>query len=203
MAATTPMEFIHELYVVQDSGVCLYHKSFSDASKAVDETIISSFLSAIETFSNNFDSSVHKLSLRDFDFIYHREGELIYVVKAVHGVDDIAVVKALSLVGKDFRQNYLKDKELNGDVRAFKVIGKLFINHLLFNRSVVHRGSKFEISGKIEKITHPGESKIYAILRLRGRLDIATISSLMKIPEDETIRLTKSLMDRKLVTHCR
>jgi len=195
------LESIQELYVVKDSGICLYHTKFNKERSEVDETIVSSFLSAIETFSNNIATNVNRLAMKDFEFVYHREDELIYVAKLENGMDAERIIKSLETVSKEFKQHFLKDTVIDGDTRLFKVIGKLFVNNLKRQKRLIHPGSKFEISGEKRRLS-TSESKVFSILRLRGRLDISTISRLMKIPENETINVTKNLLQKNVILMC-
>ncbi len=197
---TSALESIQELYVVKDSGLCLFHTSFNGKTE-VDQTIVSSFLSAIETFSNNISTTVNRLAMKDFEFVYHREEDLIYVAKLANGVDAEEISRTLEKVSKEFKTHFLKDRVIDGDTRLFRVIGKLFVNNLLRNKRLIHPGTKLEISGEKRRLS-TSESKVFSILRLKGRLDISTISRLMKIPEDETINVTKNLLEKNVVLLC-
>jgi hypothetical protein len=177
----TPLEeYIQDLYVVEDSGVCVYHSSISNDYDKVDDTIVSSFLSAIETFSNNIQSNVNKLTMNDFEFIYHRDNKLLFVARIKNGIDEQGVFNLLKRISSKFFAITDLIQPFTGDISQFKVIGDLLLDELNQTHDLIHRKSIFEISGRRDKISNQLESRIYAILRLKGRITVSQICEFLK-----------------------
>lgn len=194
------MPSLFDLYVVQESGVCVYHKKLAENNELnADEMIVSGFLSAIDAFSSNIETRVHKLALEDFQFIYYRNNDLIYIVRAKNEVDDDFMVNCLQSVSAEFYETYKHSKGFNGDVHVFQTIGELFLNNLRRTRNEISLHSHFEITGKRADNLTPHEAKIYSFLRLKGRNDLLTISKKMQIPEKQSIKLAKRLVEQDLL----
>ena len=71
---------IHSLYILQEGGVCLYNRSFSDEFKDLQTDLVTPFISAILSFSEKVISKkLEVLELSELRFVIKKEKDFIFV----------------------------------------------------------------------------------------------------------------------------
>ncbi|MFV2015799.1 MAG: hypothetical protein ACC656_10245, partial [Candidatus Heimdallarchaeota archaeon] len=182
----------------RDSGECVFHQSYSqntDQSQP-DEIIMSSFLSAIETFSSNVDNGTTMLETTNFRFVYHRKEDYLYVARTEKSLNPGYVYQRLNQISD--KVNRWIPKKWDGSVKVFQGISGLVAQH--FDNSTLDK--YYEITGKDSSALSGVESKIYSFLRFRGRSKLSTIAKLMRIPETDAEEVTQQLLSEKYVSSC-
>lgn len=72
---------IHSLFILQEGGVCLYNRSFSDDFKDLQTDLITPFISAILSFSEKVISKkLEVLELSELRFVITKEKQFIFVI---------------------------------------------------------------------------------------------------------------------------
>ena len=65
---------IHALFILQEGGVCIYHRFFSDEFKDLQVDLITPFISAIMTFSEKVISKkLEVLEMGEMRFVIRKE----------------------------------------------------------------------------------------------------------------------------------
>jgi hypothetical protein len=190
---------LKDFYVIRDSGECVYHQSYvmeNDKIEA-DQTIMSSFLSAIETFSSNVDLGAKMLETTNNRFIYHKDpkSEWLFVARTEKTVNPEDISSKLGTISGIV--NSWLSKKFDGNVKIFQGV-----SNLIEEQFTPVPSQFFEITGK-ETISLSGiEEKVYSFLRFKGRSTISSISKLMRIPVQDAQNVTYSLRDKKYLTVC-
>ncbi len=190
---------VHDVFVISEEGLCLYHENFGNSSFEVDGVVISGFLSAIETFSHSVDVGAKKLETKNYKFIYHRFKNLIYIARVSKGIEDSTVSECLQYVAQRVEKLVPSDCVVTGNIEPFKIITSLLHQYFVKNRSVLTLGSFLEISGEIAPIKDPVQAKIYSYVRLKGRLELSKVVKTLRMSEDHALEATKKLVDQGLV----
>lgn len=74
---------IYSLFILEDSGVCFYHKTFSDQFKDLNVDLITPFFSAIFTFAQQaINRRLEVLEMGDMRFVFKKEKGYIFVILA-------------------------------------------------------------------------------------------------------------------------
>ncbi|MDH5403161.1 MAG: hypothetical protein OEZ01_16675 [Candidatus Heimdallarchaeota archaeon] len=192
-------EGLKDLFIMRDSGECVYHKNFVnniEEKLEFDGSLMSSFLTAIESFSCNVDQGAKMLETANYRFVYHRKGEYIYVARVENKTDPSKISHTLSNISTGML-NYIPTV-WTGSVESFKNVDSLLEKQLInqeYNRN-------YEITGKSYDQLNGNEAKIYSFLRFKGRSSLGNIIKLMKIPEQEAINITNKLVEEKFLNHC-
>lgn len=189
---------LKDLYVLRETGECVFHQSYSKNEDKIqaDETIMSSFLSAIETFSVNVDNGTSILETTNFRFVYHRKEDYLYVARTEKRMNPNYVYQRLSQISEEV--NKWVPKKWDGSVKVFQGIGGLVTQH--FDNSIFSK--YYEITGKDSRSLSGVESKIYSFLRFRGRSKLSTIAKLMRIPEQDAQEVTQQLISNEYLSSC-
>ncbi|MHA2098927.1 MAG: hypothetical protein ACW99A_09585 [Candidatus Kariarchaeaceae archaeon] len=189
---------LKDLYVLRDTGECVFYQNYSDSADqpAADEVIISSFLSAIETFSANVDNGTSMLETTNYRFVYHRKEEYLYVARTEKRLNPKDVYRRLNNISEEV--NKWAPKKFDGSIKIFQGISGLVVQH--FDNSVLQK--YYEITGKDSKELKGVESKIYSFLRFRGRAKLSDIAKLMRIPEKDAKEVTQRLLSDEYVSSC-
>ncbi len=189
---------LKDLYVLRDTGECVFHQNYSETKEQVqaDQTIMSSFLSAIETFSANVDNGTSMLETTNYRFVYHRNRDYLYVARTKKSLNPGYVYNKLNQISGKVEE--WLPKKWDGSVKVFQGIGGLVLDE--FIPSALNK--YYEITGKDSTELSGIESKIYSFLRFRGRSQLSTIAKLMRIPEEDAQQVTQNLLSDDYVSSC-
>lgn len=181
------------VYVLRDSGECVFHQEYGDSADQVksDSTIMSSFLSAIEMFSNDVDTGADMLETTNYRFVYQKNNHFIYVARTKKAIDPEFYSERLKNIGE--RMSKYLPKEFDGNVTHFQRVVKMIEEEFF----TVTSDSVFEFSGKYARDLKGEEMKIYSYLRLKGQANLRTISKMMSIPENRVHKITDELVNQK------
>ena len=94
---------LKDLYVLRDTGECVFHQNYAekgDTHDQPDQTIMSSFLSAIETFSANVDNGTSMLETTNYRFVYHRNQDYLYVARTKKSLNPSYVYSKLNRISE-------------------------------------------------------------------------------------------------------
>lgn len=192
-------QFLNDIFVITEHGHCLFHESYGKSDFKVDGVVISGFLSAIDSFTHNWDSGARKLETANFRLIYHRNDDLIYIARIPRSVDEGMIFDFLKEVSMKMSKLVPKSIDLNGNVEPFKIINQLVYQYFGGIRSPLTLDTPLEISGKVSKVKDPYEAKIFSYLRLKGRVNLKKVVEVLKIPEEKALIATKDLMEKELI----
>jgi hypothetical protein len=115
---------IQGLWVIDESGLCLFHESFNETVNQ-DPLVISGFLSAIFTFSQEIGQKRLELTeTDDFRFVYTMKPPLLFVVAGAKQDSPDTLNRYLHQIKQDFFHHYeeiawqtfLKSQQGNYDV---------------------------------------------------------------------------------------
>ncbi|MFX0069682.1 MAG: hypothetical protein ACFFAO_01120 [Candidatus Hermodarchaeota archaeon] len=103
---------IHSLYILKTSGVCLYHKNFTDEFKSVNVNLITPFLSALISFSDNVvNRKIEELEMADLRLTFKIEMDFIFVLIADLSVSILYTsTRLISIADAFFGEYYHLDK---------------------------------------------------------------------------------------------
>ncbi|RMG28054.1 MAG: hypothetical protein D6732_19255 [Methanobacteriota archaeon] len=191
--------FLNDVFVIHENGYCLFHESYGNSDFKVDGVVISGFLSAIDSFTHNWDSGARKLETDNYRLIYHRREDLIYVARVPRTVDEETIFNFLQEISMKMEKLVPKSLELNGNVEPFKIISQLVYQYFSGIRAPLTMETSLEISGKTLRIKNPYEAKIFSYLRLKGRVKLRKVVEALKIPEEKAMLATKQLMEKELI----
>ncbi len=185
---------LKDIFVLRYSGECVFHHAYSQEDQIEpDQAIMSSFLSAIESFSSEVDKGTEILEMTESRFIYHRQNDFIYVARTnktsnpdyfTRRLNHIASVVAVDL-----------PEEWDGCTDAFRGVGNLIQDQ--FDEIDINKN--FEITGKFAKNLDDNERKVYSLLRFKGRASIRNIAALMKISNEDAFDIANQLSQKELV----
>ncbi len=179
------------IYVLKNSGECVYHNEYSSSEKIQsDATIMSSFLSAIEMFSNDVDTGADMLETTNYRFVYHKKDDFIYVARTKKQSNPRKYSQGLSNIA-----NIMSSKipKFDGNVAPFRAITDIAEKEFFTASSE----NIYEFSGKYAKDLKGDEMKIYSYLRLKGRANLRTISKMMSISEIKAGQIASSLAEKE------
>lgn len=186
---------LKDLYVLKDTGECVYHKTYGEEKLEADQTIMSSFLSAIDTFSANVDLGAKILETTNNRFVYHKSGEWLFIARTEKSVNPEEIADKLGKISSVV-DTWIPSK-WDGNVKIFQGVSTL-VKELFSDSKPVH----YEITGKEINNLNSVEEKIYSFLRFKGRSTISMISKLMRISELDVEKVTSDLYERKYLSSC-
>jgi hypothetical protein len=98
---------IYSLFILQEGGVCLYNRSFSDEFKDLQTDLITPFISAILSFSESvIDKKLEVLELSDLRFVLRKEKDFIFVILSDSSENLLFINSRLEKVIKLFFEYY-------------------------------------------------------------------------------------------------
>lgn len=104
---------IHSLFILKDTGVCLYSRNFTDDFKNIDTYLITPFFSAIFSFSKNLVSrKLEELELGGLRFTFKIEKDFIFTILADISVSILFVNSRLTRIADEFFKEFSKLDEL-------------------------------------------------------------------------------------------
>ncbi|OLS20583.1 MAG: hypothetical protein HeimC2_36660 [Candidatus Heimdallarchaeota archaeon LC_2] len=190
---------LKDLYVLRDTGECVFHQNYTeknDSQNQPDQTIMSSFLSAIETFSANVDNGTSMLETTNYRFVYHRNQDYLYVARTKKSLNPSYVYNKLNRISEKV-ETWLP-KKWDGSVKVFQGISGLVVDEFIPSALNTY----YEITGKDSTELSGIESKIYSFLRFRGKSQLSTIAKLMRIPQKDAQEVTQHLLSDNYVSSC-
>lgn len=180
-----------DIYILRESGECVYHNEYGDQDNTIksDSTIMSSFLSAIEMFSNDVDTGADMLETANYRFVYHKKKGFIYVARTKKGTDPSMYNKGLRIIANKM-DKHLPD-QFDGNVTHFRRVGNMIEDEFFSKPDGI-----FEFSGKYARDLSGDDMKIYSYLRLKGRANLRTISQMMSMNERDAYRIANKLVEK-------
>ncbi len=121
---------IDEFWVVNNAGICLYHRIKAEderASMMKDfEQLVSGMFSGIQTMSKELTNSViKKIEMGDRKFLFFLESELFFIVKSSTKNSDAQIKKKIQILQQNFVKKFSKElQEFSGEISAFKKFEK-------------------------------------------------------------------------------
>ena len=188
---------LKDFYVIRESGECVFHKSYiKDFDRLdADQTIVSSFLSAINTFSTNVDLGAKMLETHRSKFVYHKNGQWLFVARTEKSVNSDLISNKLDKISTQVN-NWLPS-QWDGNVGVFQGVTTLIKEQFINSNNVY-----YEITGKSIEDLSDVQEKVYSFLRFKGRSTITTIAKLMRIPEQDAEDVTMNLLNHHYLTTC-
>ena len=188
-----------DLYVIKDTGECLYHKS--NSSDSIDPAIVSSFLSAVEIFGQNVDAGAKLLQTGNSKFVYHHLNDgMILVARVPIASRTQQVEKILERLGKKIKQLGINLNNFDGNVSSFK---KLDDELSFFNDSSYPvKEVPLEINPRLGFRLINGselERKIYSLIRFKHRSNIKELASLLRTSETEVYTTIQKLVRKNIL----
>ncbi|TFG04348.1 MAG: hypothetical protein EU539_10965 [Promethearchaeota archaeon] len=103
---------IHSLFILKTSGVCMYHRHFTDEFKNIDINLITPFISAIFSFSENVvNRKIEELEMADLRLTFKTEMDIIFVLIADLSVSTLFTsTRLISIADAFFGEYYQLDK---------------------------------------------------------------------------------------------
>jgi hypothetical protein len=100
---------IHSLYILDEGGVCLYYRHFTNQFKHLDLDLITPFFSAILSFTTStLSKKLEFLELSDLRFAFKKEKGFIFVLLADSGENYLYINSRLEKVIPVFFRNFPK-----------------------------------------------------------------------------------------------
>jgi hypothetical protein len=138
---------IHSLFILQESGVGIYSRHFSEEFKDLQTNLVTPFISAIISFSERVMSkNLEVLEMRELRFVLRKEKDYIFVILSDTGENLLFINSRLEkLVDLFFRvyEQLIKEDSYERGVQ--------FINDPKFNDLV---SSLIEGKHDVDQITH-------------------------------------------------
>ena len=188
-------EGLEDVFVLRETGECVFYENYSEQNKLMaDETIISSFLSAIESFSSEVDKGTSMLETMNYRFVYHRNNDYLYVARTQKNVSSNYVASKLDKISHIVQE--WVPKEWDGCTTVFQGISSLVTDQ--FGAGVLNQ--YYDITGKDSSTLNGVDAKVYSFLRFRGRSKLSTIARLMKIPENDAQEVAERLMQNNYLS---
>ena len=193
---------IFSLFILEESGVCLYHKNFSDETKDLNIDLITPFFSAIFTFSQKVvDRRLEVLEMGDIRFVFKKERGYIFVILASSQMNLLFLNTRLDNIKKLFFQFY--NELFDEKSYRFNASEKYdnLIDMVIYGRD---EKQKVEKSGIYQKIINYFKDLISkreiigaALLTTKGALIYSSVSSdlLQRIMKELEIRFTTGTFD--------
>jgi hypothetical protein len=98
---------IHSLYIIRQSGVPVYQRDYSIAMKNVDPNLLSSFFTAIISFSRAVIlKEIDVLDVGDLRFFFENSKELTFILVTDTSYSVLLVRERLKLIGKAFFERF-------------------------------------------------------------------------------------------------
>jgi len=103
---------IYSMFILKDTGTCIYHKSFSDEVE-YDINFITPFFSAIFSFSDKVISrKLEVLEMGDLRFIFRSEGDLIFTILSDLTLSVLFSETRLERIAETFHERFPDSKEV-------------------------------------------------------------------------------------------
>ena len=117
-------DYLENIWIINSSGVCYYHKQFDDNLPNMNENNFASFITAILAFTKDiYQDPTKKLTLGGFDIFIESFNEFFVVLSSKKGKNEKEIFKSISEIGKAFKlkfANVLFNKFLsNSDFEEF------------------------------------------------------------------------------------
>jgi hypothetical protein len=145
---------IYSLFVLHESGVCLYSRSFSDEFRDLQTDLITPFISAILTFSEKVISKKLKvLELSELRFVLRKEKDFIFVIFSDSSENLLYINSRLEKIIQLFFQYYTQLVK-NGDYeKGCEIINEpdfnLQVESLIYGKDEVFQMKNHESYQKI------------------------------------------------------
>ena len=193
---------IYSLFILEDSGVCFYHKTFSEEIKNLNVDLITPFFSAIFTFSQQVvDRRLEVLEMGDLRFVFKKEKGYIFVIMAASKMNLLFLKTRLEKINNIFFMFYeqLFDKKSRKYIKNQKFDN--LIEMLIYGKDELQ---KVEKSGMYQKIVDYFRELISkreiigaALLTTKGALIYSSVSRvlLQRIMKELEIRFMTGTFD--------
>ncbi len=192
---------IHILYIIRRSGVPVYQKDYTIAMKNVDPNLLSSFFTALLSFSQAVIlKDIDVLDVGDIRFFFENSKDLTYILVTDTSYSVLLVRERLQLIGKAFFQRFgaqfkysdqsIDDKEFDREIDAIiqlkdnyssnimQPIQQLF--ELQINKGEVLAGALLSMTGTIFYSTLPAEFLHTSLKELEIRIKTDAASRFKK-----------------------
>ncbi|MFB0561511.1 MAG: hypothetical protein ACETWM_09905 [Candidatus Lokiarchaeia archaeon] len=96
---------IKGVYVIKDTGSALFHRTYGEYDSSPDEDLISGFISAIFSFSEEFGKGqITKMETKFLKFFYHQNDKIIFVIitELENDRNESAIMKLLQTIAESF-----------------------------------------------------------------------------------------------------
>ncbi len=217
---------IHSLYIIRRSGVPVYQRDYSSALKNVDPNLLSSFFTAIISFSQAVIlKDIDVLDVGDLRFFFENSKDLTYILVTDTSYSVLLVRERLKLIGKAFflycgaqfktSDQCIENKDLDKDIDAIinlkddyssnviQPIQKLF--ELQINKGEILAGAILSMTGTIFYSTLPAEYLHTSLkeLEIRIKADAASRFKKRDMPKmilqlGNRLIFSQSIMSEKL-----
>ncbi len=189
---------LQDLYVIKNTGECLYHKSFTE--NTFDPAIVSSFLSAISMFSENLNEEAHLLETRSFRFVYHSLGELILVARVSRETPVHLVEEKLEQIAQSLKKRIKFDsRSFDGSVTEFNKLDREVETRA--KETLETEKLKLEVNPRVRTWVgrNDVEQKVFSYVRFKGKASLKEIVRLMRLPEMEAWKAAQTLLSMNVL----
>ncbi len=196
---------IHSLFILRESGICIYHRSYSNQLKDLQINLITPFFSAIFSFSQKVVSKkLEVLEMSDLRFVFKKEKGFIFTILSDSSQNLLFLNSRLQRVSELFFRNY---DSIKSDIDVIAIENSQFdklVDSLVYGEDEVSQikrygsynkitnyftdlGSDPEIMG-VALLTNTG-TLIYSslteelLLRAMRELEIRYMSGMFDLPE--------------------
>ncbi len=168
----TPYMQVHSLFILLDTGICIYSREFTKRLKKVDTYLLSALLSALFSFSKELTSKqLDVIEMFDLKLAFKRKSKFIFVIISDETVSQIFLFDCLERISSHFLYFYEKlgpsrDYEVIKDKKVDLIIDSIAkgLTDPLFYRSPE------KIQGYFKNLIMDNEIIGAAILSITGRI---------------------------------
>ncbi len=161
----------HTLLILKKSGICIYSRNFTKKFKNLNVNLVSSFISAISTFSEEVTQrKLEILEMMDIRFVFKIQDDFIYVLLADLNISPQFLVYSLNRISKAFLRFYKKYNN-SIDYRAIKN-KRLDIGFDLLIRGLIDYRHNFYIktTSLMKKLVNENEILGAAVISIKGNV---------------------------------
>ena len=192
---------IYSVFVLEEGGICHYHKEFSDHIKNLNIDLITAFFSAIFTFSQKVvERRLEVLEMGDIRFVFKKERGYIFVILAAWKTNLLFLNTRLDQIKRLFFQfDELFDKKTCKFTPNEKF--ENLIEMVIYGRDEIQKVKKSGIYQKVisyfQDLISKREIIGAALLTTKGALIHSSVSKvlLQRIMKELEIRFTKGTFD--------
>jgi hypothetical protein len=176
---------IYSLFILQEGGVCLYSKSFSDEFKDLQTNLITPFISAILSFSEKVISKKLKvLELSELRFVLRKERDFIFVIFSDSSENLLYINSRLEKIVVLFFQVYNKIVVNGNYEKGFEIINTPDFNNqvesLILGIDEINQMNKYDSYKKIidyfTNLSSEREIVGFALLTSKGAIIYSSLT---------------------------
>ena len=192
---------LRQIWIMQDSGTCLYHRKFDDSNN--DENLISGFLSAVNSFVGSFGSEIKWIETNNKRFVFKICAQTIFV--ACTDTNDHAPLthKRLERISEYFHIMFKNSVFQSGDPIPIDIFRKIAptvtrifgisneTNDPLIKKPQIVNRSSFQFD--------TAEARLMSFVRYKRRVSISEVMRYLKISNNDAETVLKQLEKKSFI----